>query len=219
MFWVWTVSLPITFINSPNVTRFPQPKFGTGRDVVGLIFFIIGLAIETIADQQKYAFRSKNQDKNAFMKTGLFIWSRHPNYFGEIILHFGIWMICLSPATDGVVSGGAYRALYASILGPIFLTGITSSHPHINPLRKENTKCKEKQSMTNEIFTIALLMFVSGLPLQERPTAKRRYEKNQGWEEYSYYLHRTSILIPLPPALYEKLPTVVKRTILLEVII
>lgn len=124
MFWVWTVSLPITFLNSPYVTRFPQPKFGTGRDIVGLIFFVVGLAIETIADQQKYAFRSKNQDKNAFMRTGLFSWSRHPNYFGEIILHFGIWMICLSPATDGVVRGGAYRALYASIVGPFFLTGI-----------------------------------------------------------------------------------------------
>jgi hypothetical protein len=59
-------------------------------------------------------------------------------------------------------------------------------------------------------------MFVSGLTLQERPGAKKRYEKNNHWEEYSKYLNRTSILIPFPPQLYEKLPTILKRTIFLE---
>lgn len=60
-------------------------------------------------------------------------------------------------------------------------------------------------------------MLVSGLPLSERPGAKRRYEKGGAtWENYRRYLERTSILIPLPPVLYEKFPTWVKRTVLLE---
>jgi hypothetical protein len=96
----------------------------------------------------------------------------------------GIFMICVSPAADGFVSGGAYNALYASILGAFLLT--------------------------------ILLLFVSGLNLQERPGAKKRYEKDNHWEEYSRYLQRTSILIPFPPQLYEKMPTILKRTILLE---
>ena len=37
MFWVWTVSLPVTILNSPKVTRFNQPEFGTGRDIAGII--------------------------------------------------------------------------------------------------------------------------------------------------------------------------------------
>lgn len=65
-------------------------------------------------------------------------------------------------------------------------------------------------------FLTILLMFVSGLTLQERPGAKKRYEKNNHWEEYSRYLNRTSILIPFPPQLYEKMPTILKRTIFLE---
>lgn len=93
-------------------------------------------------------------------------------------------MIAVSPAAYGYVSGGAYAALYASILGPFFLT--------------------------------ALLMFLSGLPLSERPGAKKRYEKGNNWEAYSRYLNRTSILIPFPPQLYEKMPVFLKRTILLE---
>jgi len=59
-------------------------------------------------------------------------------------------------------------------------------------------------------------MFVSGLPLQEIPTAQKRYRKCQNYEAYDQFLHDTSILIPLPPALYSRLPTFIKRTVLLE---
>lgn len=93
-------------------------------------------------------------------------------------------MIAVSSAADGFVRGQAYKALYATILGPFFLT--------------------------------ILLMFVSGLPLSERPGAKKRYENGSNWEGYQRYLKRTSILIPLPPQLYERLPVFVKRTVLLE---
>lgn len=95
-----------------------------------------------------------------------------------------IYMIAVSPAADGYVHGGAYRALYASILGPFFLT--------------------------------ILLMFVSGLPLQERPGAKKRYESGNHWDSYSKYSKRTSILIPFPPQLYVRMPIILKRTIFLE---
>jgi hypothetical protein len=59
-------------------------------------------------------------------------------------------------------------------------------------------------------------MFVSGLPLQERPGAKKRYDKGNNWPAYERYLNRTSILIPFPPQIYEKLPVVLKRTLFLE---
>jgi hypothetical protein len=96
----------------------------------------------------------------------------------------GIFTIAVSPAADGVVSGGAHSALYASILGAIFLT--------------------------------MLLMFVSGLTLQERPGAKKRYENGNNWPAYERWLQRTSILIPFPPQLYARMPTILKRTVFLE---
>lgn len=71
-------------------------------------------------------------------------------------------------------------------------------------------------SMVGWIFLTVLLMFVSGLPLQERPGAKKRYEKGVGWPEYEKWLQETSILIPMPPAIWRNLPVIVKRTIGLE---
>ncbi|CZT51920.1 uncharacterized protein RSE6_13144 [Rhynchosporium secalis] len=184
MLWVWTVSLPVTVLNSPDVTKYPQPAFGTGRDIAGVILWSIGFIMESVSDAQKYLFRARRSDKSAICDKGFFSWTRHPNYFGEVIIQFGIYMIAVSPAANGYVRGQAYKALYATILGPCFLT--------------------------------ILLLFVSGLTLQERPGAKKRYEKNDHWEEYSCYLNRTSILIPFPPQIYSKLPTIIKRTIFLE---
>ncbi|KAM0255683.1 hypothetical protein ACHAQJ_005527 [Trichoderma viride] len=183
MLWVWTVSLPVTVLNSPAVTRYPQHKFGTGRDIAGVVMYSVGLVIETMSDAQKFRFRSKH-DGQAVCDEGLFAVSRHPNYFGEILVHFAIYMIAVSSAADGFVGGQAYKALYATIIGPFFLT--------------------------------FLLLFISGVPLSERPKAKARYEKGNNWQGYKRWLDRTSILIPFPPQLYEKMPTVLKRTILLE---
>ncbi|OCL07926.1 DUF1295-domain-containing protein [Glonium stellatum] len=184
MIWVWAVSLPVTVLNSPSVARFNQPNFGTGRDIAGVILYAIGLIMESTSDIQKYRFRAQHGNDGSVCDTGFFYWTRHPNYFGEIIIQFSIFMIAVSPAAYGYVHGGAYAALYASILGPFFLT--------------------------------VLLLFVSGLSLQERPGARKRYERGTNWDAYAQYLHRTSILIPFPPQVYERMPVWVKRSLFLE---
>lgn len=90
MIWVWSVSLPVTILNSPNVTQFRQPAFGTGRDIAGIVLYAIGLTMESISDVQKYLFKAHRSDKSAICDKGFFSWTRHPNYFGEIIIQFGV---------------------------------------------------------------------------------------------------------------------------------
>lgn len=68
--------------------------------VLGLAVWIAGFTIEVIADRQKRAFRRDPENRHQFIHHGLWAWSRHPNYFGEITLWLGIALIAL-PALSG----------------------------------------------------------------------------------------------------------------------
>jgi len=63
---------------------------------VGIILFIIGFGIEIVADNQKTAFRSIEANKDSYITSGLWSKSRHPNYFGEVLLWFAIAVISFS---------------------------------------------------------------------------------------------------------------------------
>jgi steroid 5-alpha reductase family enzyme len=60
---------------------------------IGLLVWGIGISIEAIADAQKKKFRKDLQNKDKFIHSGLWAWSRHPNYFGEILLWVGVAII------------------------------------------------------------------------------------------------------------------------------
>jgi len=63
---------------------------------VGAITFILGFLIEVIADNQKTKFRSDPNNKDKFISTGLWSYSRHPNYLGEITLWTGVAIMSFS---------------------------------------------------------------------------------------------------------------------------
>jgi steroid 5-alpha reductase family enzyme len=68
--------------------------------LVGSLVWLLGFGIEVIADQQKNQFRKDPENAGKFINTGLWSWSRHPNYFGEIVLWIGIAIIAL-PVLQG----------------------------------------------------------------------------------------------------------------------
>jgi len=70
-FWVFTVSLPVMFINAPDsaVKLEPDDKW-TPQDIVGAMLFAIGLLAETFADIQKFNFRNNPNNKGKWCDTG-----------------------------------------------------------------------------------------------------------------------------------------------------
>jgi len=80
---------------------------------IGLLVWIIGFGIEVVSDQQKSRFRANPAHEGRFISTGLWAWSRHPNYFGEIVLWLGVALIA-APALQGWQ--------YATLLSPVFVT-------------------------------------------------------------------------------------------------
>lgn len=66
---------------------------------VGVALWVLGFAIEATADAQKRKFKTDPANAGRFITTGLWAWSRHPNYFGEITLWFGIALIASETLT------------------------------------------------------------------------------------------------------------------------
>lgn len=104
--WVYTVSLPVIFVNSPIV---PQVNFGPA-DYVGAILFVIGLTIEFIADTHKFVFRNNPANEGKLIDKGLWKISRHPNYFGEIILWWGAFIVSVM-----VLRGAKWTAVLSPV--------------------------------------------------------------------------------------------------------
>jgi len=78
---------------------------------IGLVLFVFGFLLEIIADKQKSKFRSIPENKDKFITSGLWARSRHPNYFGEIVLWTGIAVMSFS-SLEGLQ--------YLTLISPIF---------------------------------------------------------------------------------------------------
>ena len=80
--------------------------------ILGILVWAVGLGLEWVADAQKRAFRADPGNKGRFIRTGLWAWSRHPNYFGEITLWVGVALVAL-PALSGWQ--------YVTLISPVFV--------------------------------------------------------------------------------------------------
>jgi len=113
MVWVWVVSLPVTLVLA--VPSEIMPPLGV-RDYVAYGIWSVGFLIETWADESRWSWsRSGESSKLPPLTTGIWSWSRHPNYFGEILMWTGMY-ITASGAWD--VSGWKYA--YFSVVSPLF---------------------------------------------------------------------------------------------------
>lgn len=85
---IWFVSLPIqvSAVGGGHVT----PVL-----VLGVVLFAIGLAFEWVGDAQLAAYK-KDPDRGPVMDRGLWAYTRHPNYFGDACVWWGIWLVCAS---------------------------------------------------------------------------------------------------------------------------
>ena len=75
--------------------------------------WLFGFAVEVVADAQKSSFKMDPTNRGQFIQTGLWAWSRHPNYFGEIVLWIGVALMAVP-----VLTGWQY----ATLISPVFVT-------------------------------------------------------------------------------------------------
>lgn len=123
---VWVIVLPSIYL-----LNFSENRSISLIMVLGVLIWALGLLIETISDWQKFAFKNNPQNKNFWIQSGLWKYSRHPNYFGEMLCWWGIFIFVL-PFLEGLS--------WLTIISPIFITFILLFVSGIPPLEKRYEK-------------------------------------------------------------------------------
>ena len=105
---VAVVMLPVSYLLDQD----DPPGLGAWS-IAGGAVWLAGLLIEAVADAQKAAFRAKEENRGRFVASGLWRYSRHPNYFGEMLVWWGLFLYVV-PVLHG--------AAFAVVIGPVFIT-------------------------------------------------------------------------------------------------
>jgi steroid 5-alpha reductase family enzyme len=114
---VWLILLPVLLLDQKEVADFAP------LSAVGVAIWAAGLLIEATADRQKFAFMNNSANRDKWIDSGIWRYSRHPNYFGEILVWSGVLLAALPALNTWEVIFGVLSPLYIAIL-LIFVSGI-----------------------------------------------------------------------------------------------
>lgn len=216
MIWAFGVSLPVIYVNS----RTNNPPL-EARDWIGLAMFgafpeqctcpvmplwlihslttwfvgmraVVGLYFEVAGDLQKTWFRTRPDSRGRYPSDGVFAMSRHPNYFGEIFLWWGVF-VTATPALE--VPGNA--AGWATIMSPIltmiillFLSGMPSAEGEAQrkymKTRERADEYRAYRERTSPVIPfpaflyVRLPLFIKRVLFLELPMYETTYEPSEG---------------------------------------
>ena len=114
-FLAWTIQALWTIMTAACALAIITSNNKTPLDIlgqIGIVVWIVGFLLEVIADSQKRAFKKDPAHAGRFITNGLWSWSQHPNYFGEIMLWTGIAIMAV-PILEGLQ--------WATLVSPLFV--------------------------------------------------------------------------------------------------
>jgi len=144
LLWVFAPQMLLQFVMALPATLGQIPKttdFGAWAQI-GLWLAVIGILYEAVADAQLAHFRSVSANDGKVMDQGLWRYSRHPNYFGELVAWWGIWLIALD-------AGMGLWTLPGPLLITLLLTrvsGAPTTEPHLQRSRPDYDAYKRRTS-------------------------------------------------------------------------
>lgn len=134
-FIMWIVALPIISYNHFEINIF------SWQFIVGVLIFLLGFLFETISDYQLFRFKKDKYNKGKIIQSGLWKYSRHPNYFGEALLWWGIALIAISEFSDIYI--------FISPLLITYLLRYVSGVPMLEAKYKDNEEFKQYSKKTS----------------------------------------------------------------------
>jgi steroid 5-alpha reductase family enzyme len=122
----WIVSLPV---QAAIAAVFPARL--TALDRIGVAVWIVGFAFEAVGDWQLSRFRAKARNRGRLLTTGLWKYSRHPNYFGDALQWWGLWLIA------------AATGAWWTVVGPLLMTLLLLRVSGVTLLEKRLRRSRE----------------------------------------------------------------------------
>lgn len=132
------ISLPIIIASQATIFEW------TIWTYIGTALWLIGFYWQAVGDYQLKEFKESKTENEQILQTGLWKYSRHPNYFGEICMWWGIWVITI-PLENGVFG----------LIGPLLITYLllyVSGVPMLEKRYKGNGAFKEYKKKTPTVF-------------------------------------------------------------------
>lgn len=139
---LYLIVLPILFINKNTGSSL------NFFDILGVLIWLLGFLFESIGDAQLSSFIKNPSNKGKLMQNGLWRYTRHPNYFGEVTQWWGLWLIAINVPN-----------YWLSIIGPLTITILIlkiSGIPMLEKKMAENPEFAEYKKKTS--------MFIPFLP-------------------------------------------------------
>jgi len=132
---LFLIVLPVLLINKSAETTLSYV------DAVGVLVWLFGFVFESVGDAQLARFKKDPKNKGRLIQSGLWRYSRHPNYFGEVAQWWGIWLIALS-VTNGLFG----------IIGPLTITILilkVSGIPMLEKKMEQNSEFAQYKQRTS----------------------------------------------------------------------
>lgn len=138
--FLFLVVLPVLLINKNSVSAFGF------LDMIGVLVWLFGFYFEAVGDSQLAGFIKNPENKGKLMQSGLWSYTRHPNYFGEVTQWWGIWIVALS------VPNGLF-----GIVGPLTITFLilkVSGIPMLEKKMAENPEFADYKRRVSVFFPL-----------------------------------------------------------------
>lgn len=135
---LYIIALPIIRVNNSKVQELSL------LNIIGVLFWLIGFYFEVVGDKELRDFKNNIENKGKIMTEGLWKYARHPNYFGEALMWWGIFFIAISDINEIVL-----------IISPILITLLllfVSGVPLLEKKYKNREDFKEYSKRTNKFF-------------------------------------------------------------------
>ncbi|KAK4051482.1 hypothetical protein OIO90_004696 [Microbotryomycetes sp. JL221] len=190
--FAWTQLLPFILYHSPIVGNEGGSgafqEFEHPTDYAGVAILAFGTILNVTSDLHKYIWQSRH--RHGIMNQGAWALCRHPSYLGHVLMMWGVWIMAITVAIyeDDTFDSRARAAVWASVVGPIFLT----------------------------FFTIFVLIPTAENAAARKHYLHSHGALGDNWRMYQRYVEGTSPLIPFPPPLYRRLPQGVKHFVFFD---